>query len=659
MNNSELLGLMVASWNNYKNFTKAGSDESSLMVNKALLLRNWIESSDGLRGVLLNFPSLPLYDIQRKILDCLMSRGDEACVVLVKAPTASGKTEAACLPFFNQLFTGNYSIAPRLNYTLPLKSLASVTQTRLTVYVLALRAFLSLQKRDDVNGVVEDTLTFLDKYIKHRSLPVALETGSLTHQGGYLYKSFINAATIDAVIYSYVAQRVPGGNENPRLNLPAGLIASSLMIMDEVQLLQDEHYYSPRVLREVIKQLVSVRVPTIVMTATMPKVLEDEMFQGLDDILIHLEETNPAKRGDVDVEVRRHESLEDLLSEDLLKEFKLNLNDGKHVLVIANTPERACKAYWRISKELGKEEVELIHGRLIHEDRERVERELEGRAKVIVATQVIEAGFDYDAALLISEVAPIDSLIQRIGRIARKPDSTGKAVIAGKLENAAPYVEDLINRTLDLISEDQHLLKESLRKLSAAEEAMNNVYKRDILEKLMNLSDDKLVRSKAYLGKLRLFSFPPEDLDFALRPELYVTLVVDGDPEGELNKLWYELRERGREGVEVRSFDEWIKLTSFMESRALNVSSWFACKILDAGYIMGRLEIRFLRDRQGSSLKVYLRDAVAWGDILPMGSYLIKREAYRSHEGLVLPEPLEGTKLSVKALRRSRRNERT
>ena len=59
--------------------------------------------------------------------------------------------------------------------------------------------------------------------------------------------------------------------------------------------------------------------------------------------------------------------------------------------------------------------------------------EEEKSSKILVATQVVEASLDIDADYLFTEIAPVDSLIQRMGRVMRRVDlMTGKVKGADK-----------------------------------------------------------------------------------------------------------------------------------------------------------------------------------------------------------------------------------
>ncbi|MBS2965652.1 CRISPR-associated helicase Cas3' [Actinocrinis puniceicyclus] len=103
------------------------------------------------------------------------------------------------------------------------------------------------------------------------------------------------------------------------------------------------------------------------------------------------------------------------------------VGSGGVALVIMNSVKRAQYVYQELMAQFGEDAV-LLHGRLCAADRadrtgECVRRLSPGgerpRRMVIVATQVAEQSFDIDADVLITDIAPIDLLLQRIGRIHR------------------------------------------------------------------------------------------------------------------------------------------------------------------------------------------------------------------------------------------------
>lgn len=113
------------------------------------------------------------------------------------------------------------------------------------------------------------------------------------------------------------------------------------------------------------------------------------------------------------------------------------LADGGVALVICNTVARAQGLYRSLAA-VFPEECELHHAAFIASDRVEKEARLRhelgptahrgaGRPwrRIIVATQVAEQSLDIDADVLVTDIAPMDLLIQRIGRIHRhqRPDS--------------------------------------------------------------------------------------------------------------------------------------------------------------------------------------------------------------------------------------------
>ncbi|MDY5152552.1 CRISPR-associated endonuclease/helicase Cas3 [Actinobaculum suis] len=107
------------------------------------------------------------------------------------------------------------------------------------------------------------------------------------------------------------------------------------------------------------------------------------------------------------------------------------LDDGGVALVICNTIRRAQEAYRELSA-VFPGEVELHHSAFIASDRSEKEDALRERLgprarrgagrpwrQIIVATQVAEQSLDIDADVLITDIAPIDLIIQRAGRIHR------------------------------------------------------------------------------------------------------------------------------------------------------------------------------------------------------------------------------------------------
>lgn len=102
--------------------------------------------------------------------------------------------------------------------------------------------------------------------------------------------------------------------------------------------------------------------------------------------------------------------------------------EGGVIGIIVNTVDRAQQFAAACSEQFGVENVSLLHSSFIATDRINKETELiktigkDGERplrKIIIGTQVIEQSLDIDFDVLISDLAPVDLLIQRAGRLHR------------------------------------------------------------------------------------------------------------------------------------------------------------------------------------------------------------------------------------------------
>lgn len=127
-------------------------------------------------------------------------------------------------------------------------------------------------------------------------------------------------------------------------------------------------------------------------------------------------------------------------------------------LVVVNRVARAVDIYEAIhklldkNKELNDTELRLVHSRFRPADRAGWRTEFlnrkacaPGTNRIIVSTQVVEAGVDMSAALLFTDLAPWSSLVQRFGRAARWGGEAPVVVVDTQPKDdkaAAPYAKD-------------------------------------------------------------------------------------------------------------------------------------------------------------------------------------------------------------------------
>lgn len=106
---------------------------------------------------------------------------------------------------------------------------------------------------------------------------------------------------------------------------------------------------------------------------------------------------------------------------------------GGAVGCIVNTVDRAQKLYAAVQALPGEAEVRLFHARYPAKQRKAIEtwavdtlgkKTPEARNVILIATQVAEQSLDVDFDVLVSDLAPVDLLIQRAGRLHRHDDPT-------------------------------------------------------------------------------------------------------------------------------------------------------------------------------------------------------------------------------------------
>jgi CRISPR-associated endonuclease/helicase Cas3 len=134
---------------------------------------------------------------------------------------------------------------------------------------------------------------------------------------------------------------------------------------------------------------------------------------------------------------------------------------GTRTLIIANTVPRAREIYATVRAEFPG--AILIHSRFRPRDRKRAAHDLIGlipeEGQIVVSTQVLEAGVDITSRLLVTDVAPWGSLVQRFGRVNRYGDDEDAEIwwvdlpaYAKQKDPTAPYTADEIRRATERIS---------------------------------------------------------------------------------------------------------------------------------------------------------------------------------------------------------------
>jgi CRISPR-associated endonuclease/helicase Cas3 len=416
---------------------------------------------------------------------------DRKMIMLVRLPCGYGKTRIGFVPFIAQAVDEHWIIAPRLIYVLPMRSL--------------------------VNEVVNVTQKVVEKVGK--PLVVKALHGE-ARDTPHLF-SDICVATLDSFLYSYarkISVDSPYGDKH--VDFTAGSIANSMVVFDEAHMYQGGEIQVLGLFKLVTKYLVKSGIPVIVMTATLPRAIRDFIFDDTPCYDISFKDDEKLFERKYEVHLNQsdilHAGIKDIIS--TLSYHKL--------LIVANTVERAARIY----KELEDHNCILLHARIRNADRSKRLNEVKDRLKeghvILVSTQVCEAGLDLDFDTLVTDVAPADSLVQRIGRVARR-GGKGTIMIC-KTEKTIPYDDEIVEATWNWIN--AHVSGLDLSRFSGT----NGIYgTQEFVDECWEPYRKKFDRfpseSELFLSGKGLISEP--DLDFSVRGTEYITIIAPYDRE--------------------------------------------------------------------------------------------------------------------------------
>ncbi len=159
------------------------------------------------------------------------------------------------------------------------------------------------------------------------------------------------------------------------------------------------------------------------------------------------------------------------------------ISNNKKVLIVANRVKKAQSWYSELKKIYPDIPILLLHSRFKRGERNKKEKELLGlddngkplnkfntseKACIVVSTQVVEVSIDISFDLMVTETAPLDSMIQRFGRVNRKrnKETIGKykpVYVIKPTEDekeALPYDVDILKRSYDILPNGE-VLKET------------------------------------------------------------------------------------------------------------------------------------------------------------------------------------------------------
>ncbi len=246
----------------------------------------------------------------------------------------------------------------------------------------------------------------------------------------------IGVGTIDQALMGVL----PSNHQSLRL---LGL-SRSVLIVDEV------HAYDPymhRLLCSLLEFHASLGGSAILLSATLPikhrKELASHFCKGRGRIIEDISSseypliTHVCDSGISETHIESRAGTERIVNVEFFNEKNLVLDklekyvsEGKCCCWIRNTVDDAIEAYDELASRLGTECVTLFHARYAMGDRLKIENEVlntfgkksdahKRKGKMLIATQVVEQSLDLDFDYMITDLAPIDLIFQRAGRLQR------------------------------------------------------------------------------------------------------------------------------------------------------------------------------------------------------------------------------------------------
>lgn len=349
---------------------------------------------------------------------------EEGLPDVIEVPTGAGKTLSVLIPWMYRLLhadnTTRANTPLRLVFALPLRTLTKQTE-----------------------NVVRETLNNLN--LTDRVAVHVLMGGRLGHADQMQWRMSLDKPTVViGTIDCVVSRALMRGYGSSRSAYPiefALITNDAHIVIDEVQL----GAQATRTLRQINglrETLPPSPRPTglTCMSATLdPQILNSVNARFTpdtahvvrltdDDITGHLNQRMTSTRRVTELNSTKPQDLADTATE-------LH-QTGTLTLVVVNTVKTATD----IAKKLHKQhrdddspDIHLVHSRFMPHHREQksdaITSKLPPAGRIVVSTQVVEAGIDLDARILITEVAPWSSIVQRAGRCNRRGEITDAQLI--------------------------------------------------------------------------------------------------------------------------------------------------------------------------------------------------------------------------------------
>lgn len=353
--------------------------------------------------------------------------------IVLTAPTGSGKTEASLMWLHKQIKENGQG---RAFYILPFTASINAMFERLDE---------KMQGNNEIVGVIHGKLS---EYIESRfgDENYSLQNDKLKLELKENFRALVPPLKVTTPFQLLKSIFGLKGFEKGIFEMSGGYF-----IFDEIHAYDPEVTAQIKVLIEFATKFLNVKI--CLMTATLPTFLKKEFTDAIGEY------------SEISADTELYQSLirhrikiaNGLLSEHI-GEIKQRLDSGDKVLVVCNTVKQAQSIYNNLEV---KKKV-LLHSAFNGIDRNKKEAKLmSDETKLLVGTQAIEVSLDIDYDVIFTELAPLDALLQRFGRINRhringqyRPPCD--CIVFSERNDVDKYIYkngEVITRTLDVLHE--------------------------------------------------------------------------------------------------------------------------------------------------------------------------------------------------------------
>ena len=309
-----------------------------------------------------------------------------------------------------------------------------------------------------------------------------------------------------------------------RLLLKFHRLAGSIIILDEVQAIPFKYW---NLLEELFEYLtVNFDCYIIFVTATQPFIISREKLYPLvnsREYFLYMD------RVVLNILIEKQMTLGEFIN-------NLDIEEDKRYLFILNTI-RSSKDFYELIKNKTNEEIIYLSTHVTPYDRlERIKKIKDKKIRLAVTTQLVEAGVDIDFDVVYRDMAPLDSIIQAIGRCNRnwgdKKGICNLIELRDERRTYASYIYDylLLDITKKILSGRRSIEERNFL------DVINTYYKEVVDKKSSDTSRDFIdaICSLKYTGEDEKKSIE----DFKLIEEEYQKIDIFIEQNEEAERLW-------------------------------------------------------------------------------------------------------------------------